>query len=100
MERAIRRTERELTSKELERRSEEDADESLRKALSRWFGIKKADYQAWKDGGANKKTLKGKLGVDAIDAMSDDEAQPADEIEIEKGPAAFEELLVNEVEDE
>ncbi|MEE7450192.1 hypothetical protein MRF4_21610 [Methylobacterium radiotolerans] len=101
MERAIRRTERDVSPKELTRRSEEDADESLRKALSRWFGVKKADYQAWRDAGQDTKMHKGVPTVEAADVVSDDdEAQLAEEEEGEKGPVSFEDLLVDEAEDE
>ena len=99
-ERALKRTERDLTGKQLETRAEADADESLRKALSRWFGVKRPEFQAWQSKPLAKAGGQAQPEVSATDGEEDEDAS-VDLEDADQAPNEFEEVLdEGEVEDD
>lgn len=92
IERALRKAEPGIGKAELEKRARDTAEETLRKALSRWFGIKKQEFEDW---------LSAKPDVQLANPINEQDMEAGEAADAgELGSPSLEDLLEAEPEDE
>jgi len=93
---ALKRTNPGKTDKELQAEAEKEVSETLQKSLSRWFGVKKAEFEAWQQKTpASSEIQSSSLGDDGNGSSED---LQVNELTDDTEPASFEELLEKKIE--
>jgi hypothetical protein len=85
-------------TKDAEARAEEEVSDLLAKALSKWFGLKRPEFDAWKAGNVTQQGLAPVTEDDSTEDLSPTASSNGDEPEADSSPASFEDLLGKDVE--
>ena len=97
MERALKRTETSLSANELNERAREAVEDKLRRALLRWFGVRKQDFEAWLTSTRSPKAAAAAVGGDGKPETAEIEDQAAAAVEpvdvVDASPPSLNELL-------
>ncbi|WP_395815490.1 hypothetical protein [Archangium minus] len=103
MEKALRKTEPNTSRALLHSKADETAAETLRKALYKWFGIKKAEFEDWRvrESQANNDTTSPEaMGEDAVTDTGEEAEAPASSDAGEAASPSFDELLKANIEED
>ncbi|WP_080417544.1 DNA sulfur modification protein DndB [Burkholderia ubonensis] len=92
---ALKRTNPSKTDKELQAEAENEVADTLQKSLSKWFGIKKAEFDAWRKKASQTTKLQAPASVEEGNSDVEDTTSDTSSNEIE--PSTFEELLEKKI---
>jgi hypothetical protein len=103
LEKAIRKAEPSLNKVQLKEKADTTAEEALRKALLKWFGIKRADFEEWRKRTEHLGSTKGGQDAPIDDATTDIASEPDSSSALDTAETtspSFAELLTAKVENE